>query len=143
MGGGPALLRYFRLLAGLHGISLDAWILTALACVELVADQLPSTPSRKVPVQFGTRILMGALSGGTLGSAGGLVTTGIVLGILGAVIGTLGGAKARQIMAQKFGADRPAAIVEDAVAIALAILVVCALRTIEIEEPREIHDAPL
>ena len=29
------------------------WILTALALVELVIDQLPSTPGRTVPVQFG------------------------------------------------------------------------------------------
>ena len=38
------------------------WVLGALALVELVTDQLPKTPSRKVPVQFGTRILTGALS---------------------------------------------------------------------------------
>jgi uncharacterized membrane protein len=29
------------------------WILTLFALVELVTDQLPSTPSRTVPVQFG------------------------------------------------------------------------------------------
>ena len=33
-----------------------------LALGELVTDQLPTTPSRTVPVQFGTRIVMGALS---------------------------------------------------------------------------------
>ena len=36
------------------------WILTVLAVGELVTDQLPTTPSRKVPVQFGTRLLTGA-----------------------------------------------------------------------------------
>ena len=33
------------------------WILTLLAAVELVTDQLPSTPSRKVPPQFAARLL--------------------------------------------------------------------------------------
>ncbi len=35
------------------------WVLTLLAAGELVTDQLPSTPSRKVPVQFGARIASG------------------------------------------------------------------------------------
>jgi len=34
-------------------------IFTILAVVELVTDQLPSTPSRKVPQQFGARLIMG------------------------------------------------------------------------------------
>jgi uncharacterized membrane protein len=45
-------------------------ILTALALVELVTDQLPTTPSRTVPIQFGSRIMMGALSGAAVGAAG-------------------------------------------------------------------------
>ena len=47
------------------------WILTLLAVVELVTDQLPSTPSRTVPIQFGARIATGALSGAAIGTAGG------------------------------------------------------------------------
>jgi len=47
------------------------WILTLLAVVELVTDQLPSTPSRTVPVQFGARIATGALSGAAIGAASG------------------------------------------------------------------------
>ena len=35
-------------------------IFTILAIVELVTDQLPSTPSRKVPQQFSARIIMGS-----------------------------------------------------------------------------------
>ena len=42
------------------------WVLGVLAVGELIGDQLPSTPSRKVPVQFGTRIVTGALCGATL-----------------------------------------------------------------------------
>ena len=68
------------------------WILTLLAIVELVTDQLPSTPSRTVPIQFGARIATGALCGAALGTAGGAMLGGLVAGIVGAVIGTLGGA---------------------------------------------------
>src|SRR5665213_2377405 len=46
-------------------------VLTVLALGELVGDQLPKTPSRKVPVQFGTRILMGAVSGAVIATPSG------------------------------------------------------------------------
>ena len=55
------------------GYSWTPWIFTLLAIVELVTDQLPSTPSRKVPMQFGARIVSGALSGATIGVGGRLV----------------------------------------------------------------------
>jgi hypothetical protein len=41
---------------------ITPWVFTLLALAELVADQLPSTPSRTVPMQFGARILAGALT---------------------------------------------------------------------------------
>jgi uncharacterized membrane protein len=99
------------------------WAFSVLAIVELVTDQLPSTPSRKVPQQFGARIVLGALSGATLGSAGGALVLGLVAGIVGAVIGTFAGAAARGHMARSFGSDRPAAIVEDIIAIVGAIAI--------------------
>jgi uncharacterized membrane protein len=104
------------------------WILTALALVELVTDQLPSTPSRTVPVQFGTRIVMGALSGAAVGAAGGSWVGGLVAGVVGAVIGTLGGRAFRAKLAAAFGGDRPAAFVEDAVAVGGALLIGVGLR---------------
>ena len=55
------------------GYAWTPWIFTLLAIVEMVGDQLPSTPSRKVPMQFGARIVGGALSGATLGAVGRLV----------------------------------------------------------------------
>jgi len=106
------------------GYAWTPWVLAALALVELVLDQLPSTPSRKAPVGFTSRVLTGALSGATLAAPGGSVVTGVVAGIVGAVIGTLGGAAARARMAAAFGKDRPAAIIEDVVAIAAAVLIV-------------------
>lgn len=103
------------------------WVLTLLAAGELVADQLPSTPSRKVPVQFGARIVSGALCGAAIGISQGSPLPGLALGAAGAVIGTLGGAWARSRMAAAFGRDTPAALIEDAVAISVAVLVVLAL----------------
>ena len=104
------------------------WILTLLAVVELVTDQLPSTPSRTVPIQFGARIATGALSGAAVGTAGGAMVGGLLAGIVGAVIGTLGGRAFRARLASAFGSDRPAAFIEDAVAIGGALLIGVALR---------------
>jgi len=108
------------------GWSWTAWILGLAALSELITDQLPSTPSRKVPVQFTARVVMGALSGATVGAPAGSVVIGLVAGVIGAVIGTLGGAAFRAGLAATFGKDRPAALVEDIVAILAAILIVTA-----------------
>lgn len=99
------------------------WIFTALALGELVTDQLPKTPSRKVPVQFGTRLLTGAISGAAMCAAGSW-QAGAAAGVFGAVIGTMGGAAARARLAAKFGKDLPAALIEDAVAIGGAAAIV-------------------
>ena len=108
-----------------------AWaplILTVAAIGELVVDQLPSTPSRTVPAQFGARILSGVLTGGAIGVAGGNWVGGAVAGVVGAAIGTLGGRALRARLAAAFGRDRPAAFLEDAVAIGAALLIVAGLR---------------
>lgn len=112
---------------GFLGYRWTPWILLVAAIGELITDQLPSTPSRKVPVQFGTRILMGAATGGAIGVTAGSLWVGAIIGAIGAVIGTLGGAAVRGKMAAAFGKDRPAALIEDAVAIAGAVLIVLAL----------------
>lgn len=97
-------------------------ILSLLAIFELITDQLPRTPSRKVPVQFGTRIVLGALAGALLMPANWII--GALLGAVGAVIGTLAGAEVRASLARSFGRDLPAALIEDVATIALALLVV-------------------
>ncbi len=109
------------------GSTFAPWILTALALGELVTDQLPTTPSRTVPIQFGTRVLTGGLSGAAIGASGGALATGLAAGVAGAVIGTLGGRAFRARLATAFGSDRPAALIEDALAIGVALLVVLAL----------------
>ncbi len=102
-------------------------IFTILAIVELFTDQLPSTPSRKVPVQFAARIAMGGLSGGAIGAANDQLVAGSLVGIVGAVVGTFGGAAVRGKLAQIFESDRPAALIEDIVAVGGAFLIVSSL----------------
>ena len=106
------------------GYRWTPWIFTALAVFELISDQRPTTPSRTVPVQFGTRILMGGLCGAALGASGGALVSGLIAGVAGSIVGTLGGKAMRSRMAAAFGSDRPAALIEDAIAIAGAVLVV-------------------
>ena len=104
------------------------YIFGALALVEFVTDQLPGTPSRKVPQQFGARIVSGAFCGAAVGTAGGSMIGGLVAGIVGAVIGTLGGYEARKrLVAAIGGKDLPIALLEDAVAVLLGLFVVSAV----------------
>ncbi len=99
-------------------------VLTILALGELVTDQLPSTPSRKVPQQFGARLATGGFSGAVLATGAVLSPTPwVVVGaigaaLIGAVVGTLSGAEARtRLVAGTGGHDLPVALVEDAIAI--------------------------
>jgi uncharacterized membrane protein len=109
------------------GYQWTPWVFTLFAIVELITDQLPTTPSRKVPVQFGARIVMGVLSGAAIGAAGGQLVVGAVAGAVGAVIGTYGGAAVRSRLAGMFGKDLPAALFEDVVAVGGALLIAAAV----------------
>ncbi len=102
-------------------------ILTILAVLELVTDQLPNTPSRKVPQQFITRLITGGVAGAAIGIPYGLWLAGLVSGVLGAVAGTYGGAWARAKLAEIFGKDAPAAFIEDGVAFVVAFIIILAL----------------
>ncbi len=109
------------------GYRFTPWILTIAAIGELIGDQLPFTPSRLVPMQFGARLISGALSGAAIGASSGSLIVGLVAGVAGAVVGTIGGHAARVRMAAAFGRDLPAALIEDAVAIGGAVAIVMAL----------------
>ncbi len=100
------------------------WVFTVLAALELYSDQLPKTPSRKVPPQFITRVVVGAFCGATLMMPSGHWLRGAVIGAVGAVIGTLGGASVRARLATAFGKDLPAALIEDAVAVVGGLAIV-------------------
>ena len=99
-------------------------IFSVLAVIELVTDQLRSTPSRKVPQQFGARLVMGALTGAAIGAGSGVWIGGLIAGMIGAVIGTYGGAAARAKLAAVFKKDPPAALIEDGIAIIAAYLII-------------------
>ena len=106
------------------GHAWTPWILSLLALGELVTDQLPTTPSRTVPVAVrrahrdGCPQRRGDRRSREAPSSGGLVA-----GVLGAVVGTLGGRALRARLATAFGSDLPAALIEDAVAIGGALLI--------------------
>ena len=104
------------------------WLLTLLALGELVIDQLPGTPSRRVPAQFTGRLVSAALSGAVVGATAGHTLGGAVAGGVGAVIGTLAGSRFRARLASSFHSDHRAAFVEDAIAIGGAVLVGMAAR---------------
>jgi uncharacterized membrane protein len=106
------------------GSAFTPWILTVLALGELVNDKRPTTPSRKLPAPFAARIVSGGFCGAAIGAASGALVIGGLAGIAGAVIGTLGGYTFRARLAAGFGGDRPAALIEDAIAIAVAVFVV-------------------
>ncbi|MDX3927789.1 MAG: DUF4126 domain-containing protein [Shinella sp.] len=116
--------------AAFMGYRFTPYIFGILAIVEFVTDQLPGTPSRKVPQQFGARIVSGAFCGAVIGTAGGgSLVGGLVAGVVGAVIGTLGGYEARKrLVAAIGGKDLPIALLEDAVAVLLALWVVSSVQ---------------
>ena len=108
------------------GYAATPYIISLLAIFELVNDKLPKTPSRKTPPQFIARIITGALSGAALGAAGQALIGGLLLGAVGAVAGTLAGSELRARLAKAFrGKDLPAALIEDAIAIIGAVILVC------------------
>jgi uncharacterized membrane protein len=131
----PAVISWAACLGWLHlrgsplaflGARVTPYILTAVALVELVFDKLPNTPSRKAPTGFTARIASGALCGTALAlSGGGAWFVGLIAGVAGAVVGTLGGAEARSRLVKATGGrDWPIAVLEDLCAICGAMLIV-------------------
>jgi uncharacterized membrane protein len=107
------------------GHPITAGILVVLALVEMVTDQLPTTPARTVPQQFGARVVIGTLAGAILALVSGSWIIGAIAGLIGAVAGTLGGYQARKnLVAATGGRDLPIALLEDVVAIGLGLIVV-------------------
>ena len=94
-------------------------IFVLLALVELVTDQLPSTPSRLKPPGLIARIVLGGLSGAALAVAGGQsLGLGAVLGAVGGVAGAFAGYHTRTGLVRALKVpDIVIALLEDAVAI--------------------------
>ena len=96
----PAVLSWAARLGWLHlentGLAFLAYartryLLTVLAIVELVADKLPKTPSRRAPASFAARLVTGGLCGAAFGAAGPPRIGWLVAGVGGGGVGTLGG----------------------------------------------------
>ncbi len=118
---------------GLQGTSLSflgstaaVAIFTILAVVELVADQLPSTPARTKPPGLIARILLGGLSGAAVALAGRQsAVVGCALGAIGGVVGAFAGYQVRTGLVRVLKVpDSVIAVLEDLVAVAGALLTV-------------------
>jgi uncharacterized membrane protein len=101
-------------------------IFTLLAIVELVADQLPSTPSRTKPPGLIARIVLGGLSGAGVAVAGSQsIVLGAVLGMTGGIAGAFAGYQVRTRLVKALKVpDFVIAFLEDAVTIAGGLLIV-------------------
>ncbi|HLY16118.1 MAG TPA: DUF4126 family protein [Bryobacteraceae bacterium] len=107
------------------GFAAVSYILSGLAIGELVADKLPKTPSRKAPPGFTARFVTGALCGAAIGAASQAMIGGLAAGVVGTVVGTLGGYEFRtRLVKATGGRDWPIALLEDAIAVVGAYLIV-------------------
>lgn len=127
----PAAVSWAARLGWLHlgdtpvaflGASVTPYITSLLAIGELINDKLPKTPSRKAAGPFIVRIISGAVCGFALTTGSYL---GLVAGSVGAVVGTLGGYEFRaRLVRATGGKDLPIALLEDAIAVSSAALIV-------------------
>lgn len=101
-------------------------IFSILALAEIVNDKLPATGSRLAPPSLVIRAVMGGFAGAALGIAGAhSIFPGIVLGAIGAIIGSYLGYYVRQgIVTRLKVPDLPVALLEDAIAIGCGLLIV-------------------
>jgi len=130
----PAAVSWAARLGWLHlentglaflGFSATPYILSVLAIGELINDKLPKTPSRKAPLGFTVRIISGALCGVGLCVSSGALVGGLLAGVAGSVVGTFGGYEFRSRLVKATGGkDLPIALLEDAIAICCAVLIV-------------------
>jgi uncharacterized membrane protein len=101
-------------------------IFTVLAIAELIADKLPSTPSRTAPVGLIARFFCGALSGACVGaSAGQTPTFGVIVGAAGGIAGAFAGYQWRTGLVKALRVpDFVIAVLEDAIAIGAGLFIV-------------------
>ncbi len=111
------------------GSAAAVWISSALAVVELVLDKQPWIAARTKAGPLIDRLIMGGISGAALSvSASQSLVIGAVGGAAGAVVGTFGGYETRRRIVARFKIpDIRVAVVEDAIAIGGALLIVSRL----------------
>jgi uncharacterized membrane protein len=110
---------------GFMGSIATVGIFTLGAALELVADQLPSTPSRLKPPGLIARIAFGGLCGASVATAGGqTLLVGTCLGAVGSIVGAIAGYQARTRLVKALNVrDLSIALLEDVAAIAGGLLI--------------------
>ena len=103
------------------------WVTAHARRSDFVYAETGSAQSLVTEVHFESCLMRHFIEGLELVAGHRTLVIGVVGGILGAVIGTLGGRTFRARLAAAFGSDRPAAFIEDAVAIGGAVLIMVAL----------------
>jgi uncharacterized membrane protein len=102
------------------GTTTAVYISSALALMELVLDKQPWIGARTKPGPLIFRLVTGGLSGAALGSMLGAISGGV-----GALVGAFGGYQARhRIVSNLKVPDIAVALVEDALAVGGALLIV-------------------
>ncbi len=105
-----------------------AIIFTLCALGEYGVDTLPQTPRRTTLGPALVRVIVASLVGAMVATAiDEPVAGGVLFGSVGAVIGTWGGFFVRMTVARIFRRDLPAALLESASAITLAVLAILRL----------------
>ena len=106
------------------GKLVTAVVFTVLAGGELIADKFPKTGNRTALVPLIARLFMGGLIGAIVAEGlNGPGIEGVILGVLGALVGTYGGFLVRRELVQRLGwKDWYVAAVEDVIAVGCAVL---------------------
>ncbi|MBX9934766.1 MAG: hypothetical protein K2Y56_25185 [Methylobacterium sp.] len=71
------------------------FLATGAAVAEMAGDKMPFAPDRRIPSSVAVRLAIGALGGAALAGRQASPTTGALVGMLGAIAGTLIGRAAR------------------------------------------------
>ncbi len=102
---------------------VTAIVFSVLALGEYVGDKLPTTPSRIAAFPLAARILFGGLVGGIAATGiKGSIPEGMLLGALGALLGSFLGYHARKHLVESTGRpDWNVAVVEDAATVLLSL----------------------
>lgn len=105
-------------------------IFTVLAAVEMVVDQLPSTPSRTQARGLTARMILGGLCGASIAAAGAQsLAIGAGLGLVGGIAGAFAGYQARTRLVKALKVrDLLVALPEDVVAVAAGLFIVSRFR---------------
>jgi uncharacterized membrane protein len=105
----------------LHRGGIAGYILAVAALGEYIYDASPNARSRTHPIGLSARVVSGGITGWFVAGI-----PGAAAGVVGAVAGTYGGHALRLKLFDALGAV-PSALVEDVIAIALAVFAVSRL----------------